>query len=487
VFAKERLIESVEAPTALQSLSAIAERVGDFLARVDVVDISYIDDAVVPVFSDAKGLADRTGRVASIARDVFATHSMLLNFAPGKSEAILAWYGAGSIGTKRDFQRESGGVIQCQPRKCDAFSLRVVDAYKHVGTKTVAAATSDTEAAQRACIIRSETRALRERVLSNMVVSVERRMTVLQLHILLFQAGAWASLSPKALRRIHAAVMFAYRIVADAAYSGTAPTLTDQEVLRLTKAVAPINLLRLARILLLIRVCAKAPAYTIATIMIAAQAKTSWLFSASMDIDWACVHYEPLASNAAWTITMWMDAFCCEPQKYKRLFSDACRSTAANVVASWATTATLSPLANHWLCDQCEKACATKQALSVHRWRKHGMKRYERLLVSTTFCEICLLEFHSRQRLLNHVAEKSDICRQCYHLLGPKLTLEQANEMDAYEAAHSQANKAKGLPRHQAKELCFRLQGPLHPVVAPFTVHETGCHHPLGIGRRWHQ
>ena len=112
-------------------------------------------------------------------------------------------------------------------------------------------------------------------------------MTVLQLHILskvLFQAGAWASLSPKALRRVHVAVMFAYRIVADAAYSGTAPTLTDQEVLRLTKAVAPINLLRLARILLLIRVCAKAPAYNIATIMIAAQAKTSWLFSASMDI-----------------------------------------------------------------------------------------------------------------------------------------------------------------------------------------------------------
>ena len=213
---------------------------------------------------------------------------MLLNFAPGKSEAILAWYGAGSIGTKRDFQRELGGVIQCQPRKCDAFSLRVVDTYKHVGTKTVAAATSDTEAAQRACIIRAETRALRKRVLSNTAVSVERRMTVLQLHILskgLFQAGAWESLSPNALRRIHAAVMFAYRIVADAAYSGTAPTLTDQEVLRLTKAVAPINLLRLARILLLMRVCAKNPAYTIATIMIAAQAKTSWLFSASMDID----------------------------------------------------------------------------------------------------------------------------------------------------------------------------------------------------------
>ena len=110
----------------------------------------------------------------------------------------------------------------------------------------------------------------------------------------------------------------------------------------------------------------------------------------------------------------------------------------------------------------------------------------ERLLVTTTFCEICLVEFHSRQRLINHVAEKSEVCRNCYHLLGLSLTPEEANTLDSIEAAHSKENNLKGLPRNHAKSLCVRLQGPLHPVVAPFLV-SFGAHNPLGVGRRWHR
>ena len=100
-------------------------------------------------------------------------------------------------------------------------------------------------------------------------------------------------------------------------------------------------------------------------------------------------------------------------------------------------------------------------------WNKHGVKRPERLLVTTTHCEICLVQFRTGTRLLAHLREKFEMCRLAYWRLGPRLDMVQADELDALEAVANRADARAGLRRGVEKLRCQRLLGPLLAIVAP--------------------
>ena len=129
---------------------------------------------------------------------------------------------------------------------------------------------------------------------------------------------------------------------------------------------------------------------------------------------------------------------------------------------------TLSALGNPHLmhlCIDCNATFATPAALASHRHRRHGIKNTLRLFFSGTCCQACMLEFHSRERLLYHLKQARS-CRD-FVLLQPPLTEEEAEQLDHVARTEQRDNRRRGLQPRHAQLAAFRLPGPLplHAVV----------------------
>ena len=58
----------------------------------------------------------------------------------------------------------------------------------------------------------------------------------------------------------------------------------------------------------------------------------------------------------------------------------------------------------------------------------------ERRMVDTTICPMCLMQFHTRTRVVEHLAKDNHRCRAALSLTPPLLTVEQAAALDEAEA-----------------------------------------------------
>ena len=130
-------------------------------------------------------------------------------------------------------------------------------------------------------------------------------------------------------------------------------------------------------------------------------------------------------------------------------------------------------------CPECGKQYKSFQGLQLHRFKTHGVKNiYRRYVVESPHCTVCMKYFWTRERAVNHIRYRSKVCRNMLMLQQPFLSEEAANELD--DAAKLKCNDLgkKGLRRHHAVEPCFRLSGPLIPIIQ---LNPSG-HHPLGRG-----
>ena len=222
-------------------------------------EVSFVDDVAIPVCSPADSIIDSIRSVSECALVVFARHGMGLNFCPGKSECLIHWAGAGATTHRLRHMVTGRACIVCRRPSGHSYELPISASYKHLGTKTTFAPTAGAEAIVRSAIIHTEVRALRRRVLSNVAVSIERRLSLAKTLILsrgLFQAASWAVVDGAAFRKLHTSIMSVYRCIADAKWSPdqTHQHMTDDQVLEYLHAPSAIALLRRARVMSSIRI-----------------------------------------------------------------------------------------------------------------------------------------------------------------------------------------------------------------------------------------
>jgi len=306
-----------------------------------------------------------------------------------------------------------------------------------------------------------------------------RTAQVLVFSRLLFQVGSWPRLTGSLARRFHTQVMRVYRAVAGVTLE---MHVTDAEVIRQLAVTPPMVLLRLARVTLAVRVASKAPVELQHLLCLAYPAPHSWLRAVGDDLEWFARVGRDHQRLGAKTLSQWWAAFREQPLVYRKAFLEVARSGVARRTSSWATTAAERELVESAACDECEKAFATKQALAVHGFNVHGSHAAARWHVSTTHCPVCLLEFHTRDRVIAHFY-KSAVCNFNLVLSHPRLSEEEFAEVQSRAAEQVRALRAAGRPRCFAALPCVRLQGPLPRAVAP-DADPNG--HPLGRGRCWH-
>ena len=119
------------------------------------------------------------------------------------------------------------------------------------------------------------------------------------------------------------------------------------------------------------------------------------------------------------------------------------------------------------------------KALAMHKFKSHGIKAFERRYAIGTQCTVCLLDFWSRERLINHI-KRCKACNENLLMRPPWITSEEADELDAAEASRLLKLKSQGLRRHAATKPCVQARGPLLPVV--IDPKRSSWHHPLGKG-----
>ena len=121
-------------------------------------------------------------------------------------------------------------------------------------------------------------------------------------------------------------------------------------------------------------------------------------------------------------------------------------------------------LSGEWICQFCSFPFKSKQGLAVHQYHKHGIKSIMRMFVGLhSHCLCCLLEFHTRERLVRHLSDKSKFCKQYMLDSITPLSVEVADEYDrACNASELRLNVKLGYCRSFTKNKpAYRLVGPL--------------------------
>ena len=80
---------------------------------------------------------------------------------------------------------------------------------------------------------------------------------------------------------------------------------------------------------------------------------------------------------------------------------------------------------------------------------------------SKVHCPACLQFFHSRERVIRHVEEKSPRCRAVLLQTFVPLPAQVIAELDAIDAVESRSLRRQGRRRHYAESVTSRLLGPL--------------------------
>ena len=137
---------------------------------------------------------------------------------------------------------------------------------------------------------------------------------------------------------------------------------------------------------------------------------------------------------------------------------------AANCRDTWATTRKLQAVGVEVSCEACGKHFTSRQKCAVHAYKEHGNLLTVRDRIDSSVCPCCMQDFQTRERVLNHLAEKSDRCRAMILATQPVLESGIVVQLDQEEATRLHALRKKGFRRSHAERPAVRIAGPLTAV-----------------------
>jgi len=362
--------------------------------------------------------------------------------------------------------------------------MYVVPSYKHLGTRCRISSNIAAEVNVRSAIICQETRKLSSKFLMNPKVARAHKSVAVQGYILskgTYNCGTWPALTASMYRKFHGAIMKLYRQASGDVY-GNGDMHDDNHVIQSMSFMCPMTIIRHARNQLLTRVVGRAPSFMKALVTSTVDGTSTWAHTMHNDLTWLA----SIGPHCEWRgldLHQWWSIIAEDTKGFSRIVRRLCRSSFANLHVQWATCKSLREIGVRFSCHVCNANFDTRQQCAVHMFRSHSVKSMERCLISTTHCPVCMVEFWTCERAVNHLRYRSDICRRHLLLYAPELSLERADALDAADLQLHQSLQAHGHRRHHAKQQCIRIPGPLLPVILEDD--RQSCHHSLGKGRNY--
>jgi len=451
-------------------------------------EAAYADDVIIPCFCKAVNVIPNMVLAAQLASGIFNVYGLALNFKPGKSEVLPLFLGK-SAKQQKLFLQSCSNAISLAPIVPNVM-LRFVSSYKHMGTTFSVNHDSKAEVAIRSAYLINGTKKF-SKVFNAPNTPVTRKINIAKAYTLTggtYQCGTWPELCQASATKFHHAILKVYRVVTSTQWSAldSDNPFADQDVIFTYKLVTPSVIIRFARLSLFFRACFK-NVFVIKTLVSAlSNYNHGWIAALNNDCKWFSL--SPNSPNVHSIQQLLLQEASVFPHYIKQLRKYA-KSPFANLDAQLhhpQLTSSADGAPSQFMCVKCHVVKNTRQACNLHMFKCFGYKDPIRkyIAASTVTCEVCLVRFWTRERLLNHLRYRSSACYHNYILRGPQITYAEADTIDAQLRPVNVKLQKSGNRRHHCENIAIREAGPLLPVILPFGS-QYSAHHALGKGHNY--
>ena len=246
--------------------------------------------------------------------------------------------------------------------------------------------------------------------------------------------------------------------------------------------MSPMVMIRQSRLALLARLASKRPQCILDLLGAVWEKDLGWVVAVRSDLVWfSCSGFfaDPLCAS----VPCAFNHISRDSSSFVRALRRYSATRYANFDVPMSIPSIAPPLFLNSTCTICGKCFNSFQKLALHKKVKHGYRDPVDRLVDTVWCPICMLYFHDRIRLLNHLKYRSKLCQLNLFLSGPLISPERADQLDVDCRELRRSRRAAGLRAHAATAPVIRLQGPLPPPRIP-VIYSSARTHILGNGRR---
>ena len=375
---------------------------------------TWADDLSIPlVATTAVALAPAAAAAARHVHASLATVGLQVNFAPGKTEAMLTWRGAGSRAIRQQLLCEARPALPLVLDNGDKASLSLTRSYVHLGGLVRDDQTQLEDLERRRHLAMAVFVKLRKHLLFNPQLQPVEKLSLLFALVhrrFLHGAGFWALASHRERHLFRTAIFQWYRSSFRPITGLSVRGLTDDEVLAVLGVLGPDEILHIERFRLVMTVAHLGDAALWSTLT----ANAGWAQVAVNAA--ACV--SPGCPSTFELLLPWVKErprqcrLAIRAFRRSRLARRAeCRQSAL-AHARWLHSLhkeggtsfqlRLGHEQKRFTCALCGAGCGSRAALAAHCSKAHGL-RAEATQVNGTACMCCATEFWTTPRLRLHL------------------------------------------------------------------------------------
>jgi len=395
---------------------------------------TWMDDLCLTIsHPTATGVESQAGVAASVLLETCTAHGVTPNLDKGKSEILFTFRGAGSRKLRIKYFSAQCGQKMPITHEYGTQQISVVGQYTHLGSIAHHTGLTHREIRRRIAIGNGAFAAHRRILFQNPAFSKQRRAELFQSLVtskIAYSMESWTFSDHKTFDYFWAALLRLYRRLLKLQPD---TIMHDEEVLMNTKLPAPDDMLRIARLryIGLLYKCENVTPWAIFradhTWLSLVKDDFQWLWGLIADTcrlrdpaqhfeDWEYVlryhrsYWKTLLQRGALLRRMKRD----DDLQLRHLHQDVLSHLSQHGQLQTAPVRAhldLQQQQMHFGCMHCAKRCRTKAGEGAHLFKVHGVIALERQWIAGTTCEACLCEFHSHDKLQNHL-RTAQRCRE---------------------------------------------------------------------------
>ena len=414
------------------------------------VSTAWHDDIAIGICATSSStLLEACRSVTRVVVEVFRSRGMTLSFEAGKTEWVVSPLGAGAKDLKAHILQGDSFQVAAFPDVGPCVAVRLVQQYKHLGSIVCDSASLIPDIRRRIGEAYAAAKELRRQVYANPALSLKARRILfrsLVLSRLTHNVGAWAGLSKAEALAWQGGVLRIFKCLLTGAQAKHDAHVSQTDICELVGLPSPAHLLALERLRLLGQLCRCHCAPTLALLEAGIGARRCWLTDVCSDLRWAA-GLLPRHLPASWRTDLsidivfeWIQA---APRLYGRIHAKLWAKAAVLPGASRGLISQEPAASQLAPCPLCSFRAKNRTGLAAHLAHAHGLRSVTRRLAASSTCPSCLINFHTRTRVLQHLRRHSP-CFQALRHGGWGLPESVAEELDKQELARWKVTRGRG-------------------------------------------